>query len=295
MLIAPDIDVLKPGKLTRLAQRFGLLSGADSHFWSWYNPYNFGDWIGPYLYYAITGRRPNFRAIKYARFGSIYMSVGSILHHIHHPGVAVVWGSGVISRSQMFAAPRKICAVRGPLTRERCLELGYECGEIYGDPAILLPDFLKVSSQPNARVGLVPHFVHLDVARKVFGDRPDIKIIDVTRPLWNVAEEIATSEVVVSSSLHGLIVGHSYGRPSLYVDFADAETSLHGDGVKFADYHLAGGISEVPDRVMLTGEETTAWLENMAHQAPMPDLEPLKGPLRASCPYIDKKEGGMAR
>ena len=95
-------------------------------FWSWYGVRNFGDWIGPYLYEAMTGRPPLFcPKERMAQFGCI-MAVGSILRHLVEDDCAIVWGSGIISASDVVRRPRKVLAVRGPLTRRRLLELGHE-------------------------------------------------------------------------------------------------------------------------------------------------------------------------
>ena len=121
-----------------LMQRSGLTNNRNV-YWSHYEPRNFGDWVTPYLYKKLTGLKPLFCQPDLSRRAVTVFGAGSILRHLRSPNKAIIWGSGIISAEDEFAKPRKILAVRGALTRERCLELGVECPEIYGDPAVLLP------------------------------------------------------------------------------------------------------------------------------------------------------------
>ena len=51
----------------------------------------------------------------------------------------IIWGGGVIdNKSSLREKPLKVCAVRGPLTRQYLLEKGNKCPAIYGDPAMLI-------------------------------------------------------------------------------------------------------------------------------------------------------------
>ena len=46
--------ISRPGRLTRLAQNLGLHDSRNM-VWSWTEPLNFGDWIGPFIYDARRG------------------------------------------------------------------------------------------------------------------------------------------------------------------------------------------------------------------------------------------------
>ena len=280
MLAEPTLP--RPGRITRLAQNFRLHDGRNM-VWSWCEPVNFGDWVGPFLFEARTGTKPLHHKLDRKTGGTALVTAGSIMAHIRRADAAIVWGAGIITRADVFERPREIRAVRGPLTRARCLELGYDCPEIYGDPAILLPRHLDLSAIPvTDDLGLVPHFVNLDEATRLFGDRPGIRIIDVRRPLPEVCAEIAACRAIVSSSLHGVIVAQAYGRPAARVTFA---APLKGDGVKFADHYAAFGITDAPEPARLDGSETTAGLLSLAEAAPRPDIDALTDRLAAACPF----------
>ena len=94
---------------------------------------NFGDVLNPILISAITGRRIVNISSRYCRKEHL-MAIGSILDRATNE--TVVWGAGFISQNSVFLSkPKKICAVRGPKTRERLLELGVDCPNVFGDPA----------------------------------------------------------------------------------------------------------------------------------------------------------------
>ena len=85
------------------------------------------------------------------------MAVGSILRNANRN--TIVWGSGFISETSRFrGAPKKIAAVRGPLTGQRLTDLGYENPQIYGDPALLMPRFYSPKVDKQHKIGLVAHY-----------------------------------------------------------------------------------------------------------------------------------------
>ena len=278
------LDVKRPGRVTRVAQDLGLLDRRNM-VWSWpaHEPRNFGDWIGPLIYLARQGRPPLHHKLKKRRRGCAYVTAGSIMGHIRRDDAAVVWGAGVMRRTAHFARPKAIRAVRGPLTRARCLELGYSCPDIYGDPGILLPEILGT---PKIRVshelGIIPHFVNFDEASTRFAGLEGVKIVDVRRPVADVVREILSCEVTVSSSLHGLIASHAYGRPSALISFAHP---LKGDAVKFFDYYLAGDVADPPGPVRVGDDTDVRELMRLARSAPTPQNDRLRQRLQECCPF----------
>ncbi len=245
-------------------------------FWSWYEPRNFGDWIGPYLFEAITGLKPIFCPRNRMDAMGCIMSVGSTLRHLIVDDQVTVWGTGIISSDDVFKRPKKVHAVRGPLTKHRLESLGYECPAIFGDPAILLPKFYQpVQSLKRHSIGLIPHFV--DLERLGFAE--GLHTIDPTRPVPEVIDDISSCEMTFSSSLHGLIVSHAYGVPCIWIRSINP---IHGDDSKFRDYFLSVGLDPEPVAV----EEYT--IQNLAmhkHNVTMPDHNPLLRALEECCPF----------
>ena len=165
--------------------------------------------------------------------------VGSILYASSKN--AIVWGAGIISRYQNIKKPKSVLAVRGPLTRARFLELGYECPEIYGDPALLLPRFYKPKSDKKYELGIIPHYIDYSfVQRKIENVNNNVLVINLFYPVEKVIDEICSCKRIISSSLHGVITSHAYEIPSIWVKFSN---KLAGDDSKFIDYFLSVKLS----------------------------------------------------
>lgn len=251
-------------------------------FWSVYHQPNFGDWIGPYLYIHITGREPWFDLPGSYSLNTIFMAAGSIMKLAREN--CIVWGSGMLTRNTTFPKPAKITAVRGPYTRERCMEMKYDCPEIYGDPGILLPHFYKSKSlSKNFDLGIIPHFRDYNYVKddETISAYDNITVIDVRYPIEQVIDQIVACKCIVSSSLHGLIVANAYHIPAGWVSFGKR---MSGDGVKFLDHYAAFGHIKVEcleDALQYKVPELIHWAES----APIVDVEQLSEKLLAACPF----------
>jgi hypothetical protein len=60
-----------------------------------------------------------------------------------------------------------------------------------------------------------------------------MRLIDVSRPPWEVIRQIGRCRIVLSQSLHGLIVADAFNIPNLWI--APAQHMQGGD-YKFMDY-----------------------------------------------------------
>ena len=241
-------------------------------------PRNFGDWVGPYLYLKMTGRPAVFYSSRAQKMSNGVFSAGSILRRLKSNDRVSVWGSGIISTKDVVARPRQILAVRGPRTRNHLLKCGYDCPEIFGDPAILLPKFLTFDEAPKAGgVGVVPHFVETD--RYQASEIGGVNVIDVRRPVEMVCAEIADKELIFSSSLHGIIVAHAFGVPAVWMA---PSIEIDGDDTKFHDYFESCGVDAVRVGSLLKNVDL---LVHAPSHATLPDHTALIGPLWNSCPW----------
>lgn len=196
---------------------------------------NFGDLLSKYLVEKISNKKVKWvLPFKYKLLGVYkkhYTVIGSILSHVSER--SIVWGSGIIEKNEKVRKATFL-AVRGPKTRERLLDLGYSVPEIYGDPAILTPTFYNPKIDKKHSIGIICHYVdHDDVVNRVVSN--DVKVINLlTNDIESKIDEILSCKSIISSSLHGVIVGQAYGIPSLWVKFSD---KLYGDDIKFQDYY----------------------------------------------------------
>lgn len=246
---------------------------------------NFGDFIGPYLFNQMTGRNPVRKVPSNYSLTTTFMTVGSIMSWCRED--SIVWGSGIVNRKQDFPRPYAVSAVRGPLTRQRFLEQGYECPEVFGDPGLLLPRFYTPRSNAKRyRFGVVPHYVDKDICAELLKCHPEILMIDVFQSIESVIDNICNCDLIVSSSLHGLIVAHAYGKKALWVKFSD---KLWGDDTKFSDYYQSLGFDGdiVPFRIVSSfGIEDLNLLFNEILFNPNKDtVHGLQEGLLASCPF----------
>lgn len=251
----------------------------------WYNrTQNFGDWIGPYLYEKITGVKPVYKVPKNEHIESVTSSVGSIVNLTQRN--SILWGSGIMDKQTFFVKPHKTCAVRGPLTRKRFLEMGYECPEIYGDPALLMPNYFNPFVEKTHTVGIIPHNVDLEEVTATYQNIEGIKVISVLDSVENVIREILSCKMILSSSLHGVILGHAYKIPTAWVHFS---LKLPGDDVKFFDYFLSIKMNEIEGPIDLKSSKALSVekTEEIINKFPQPNSYPLidEDLLLNACPF----------
>ncbi|MEH6407321.1 MAG: polysaccharide pyruvyl transferase family protein [Leeuwenhoekiella sp.] len=194
---------------------------------------NYGDLLSEYIVEKLSGKQVKWvhpRKLKWYKNKKHFFAIGSILgqatKHSH------VWGSGIIEEQQEVA-PATFYAVRGPRTYKRLIELGIDCVEIYGDPAILMPDIYNPEIDKKYKYGWIPHYTDHDVLHKININDSDC-IIDLnTNDVELTTKKILECKYILSSSLHGLIIAHAYGIPAVWIKLSD---HLSGDGIKFVDY-----------------------------------------------------------
>ena len=202
--------------------------------------HNFGDDINVPLLEALTGKHVSL--LKKVKSKDDYLlAIGSIVDSLTTEK-AIIWGSGYLAHDKpLLHLPKKVCAVRGPLTQKKLEEYGVKCPCVYGDPALLLPLIFTPSVKKTYKFGIIPHFHDYDLphVKKFREDHPEVLFIKMENyTSWkDVIAQICSCENIVSSSLHGLIVSDAYGVPNVYVKFSEL---VEGGEFKFKDY--MGGV-----------------------------------------------------
>lgn len=208
---------------------------------------NWGDDINYYFLKEIV-QRPilMYNSISLAiRFKlKNYLVIGSTIDMLCTENTEI-WGAGVIDKNKpLRCKPRKVYAVRGPLTRKKLLEEGVECPEVYGDPALLIPHYYKPKVKKEFLLGFIPHRSNLDriddftIDGVRLSERNDVQVIDLSKyDRWtDIIDQICSCENILSGSLHGLIIAEAYGTPNLWIEFGK---SLIGGHFKFHDFFLS--------------------------------------------------------
>jgi len=249
---------------------------------------NWGDALNPVLIRHISGKEPvlayRMRALNdfplYSRSEPVYSVIGSILKTASAKDNLIVWGSGFMGESdRLVKEPKKILAVRGHLTRDRIVDLGFDCPKVLGDPALLYPQFYKPNSEKQYNLGIIPHYLDRNSPfLERFRSDSNIRIIDICSGINKVVEEIHSCRYIASSSLHGIIVADSYGIPSTWIEFSK---NVPGNGFKFYDYFSS--VCRRDDEPHVIIKDTA--LEDIYDRFYRYDLKINLDQLLAACPF----------
>lgn len=196
-------------------------------------PWEKGENFGDYLSKIIVGKiAKNYGFSKMKESSNKILAVGSILHFARTDDI--IWGSGIngkIALDKLKFTNLDIKALRGPLTQEVLKKMNIHTPDIFGDPALLMPTLfpnLKYTPIKN-KITIIPNLNEYEECLKITP-----KTYNLISPLrhWTfVFKEILSSEIVYTSSLHGLIICEAFKVPvALFKPFG-GETMF-----KYEDY-----------------------------------------------------------
>lgn len=205
------------------------------------------------------------------------MAIGSILGG-RGDFNAVVWGSGIRNFSSVRGLNRKklyqkldIRAVRGPFTRDALRQCGFDCPDVFGDPAILMPMIYQPEKQEKHGVVLITHYL---TPKEKFSNCTGIRRLDIkTNDYEDFIKTICSAEKVVSSSLHGIILAETYGTPAVFL-----RQGIETETLKFFDWYYSTGRYSI---------NVASSLDEAITMEPMtlPDLSEMQKDLLESFPY----------
>ena len=248
---------------------------------------NYGDLLSKYIVEKLSGKPVCWvlpKKIKWYHNKLHYISIGSILQH--STKFSLVWGSGIINE-ELPIRSKKIYAVRGPKTREYLLKNNIACPEIYGDPALLLPELFNPEINKKYEIGIVPHYVDYGNVKKRYINNSSVKVIDLmTNNIEKTTCEILECQSIVSSSLHGVIVAHAYQIPAVCVKFSN---NIFGSGIKFKDYYASVNMPFNQITIEMNNADTECLKKIISGSARIPDINvitTLQNGLIKSCPFI---------
>lgn len=235
--------------------------------------FNLGDALSPWIFEAISGRTPCYAAETDTE--PYICAVGSFLQVVRRN--AIVWGTGLLDSTHTPCPQANYLAVRGPLTSRRILESGGSCPDVYGDPVLLTSRFIAFEHEPE-RIGLIPQWREQD--QRVYAEAyldPRFEVISIAQRLEGFLLQLRRCRVVLSSSLHAIVLAHAFGVPAGWIE----PTSLPlGDGFKFFDYFAGVALGEPP---RVRPASIADFIELSAVLPVLPDFDPDR--LLAACPF----------
>lgn len=222
------MKIIISGETKQTNDEFGKMRKVAAWWSKAPSPGNLGDILTPYMIRKEVGQDP-----FYGGFNSM-LCAGSTIR-LAQSG-ATIWGSGVMRECDGVKPHLKLKAVRGYYTK-MCLERqGQKPPEVMGDPGILMPLFYDKPVEKKHALGFVPHYVDYQFCKLLFQEEfPVTNVLNAN--IEKVIDEIRSYEIVVTSSLHGLVMAEAYDIPYIWVHFEHTGRKLNGDGTKFLDFY----------------------------------------------------------
>lgn len=182
--------------------------------------------------------------------------VGSILDNIVVPvsdntsevksKSCFIVGSGFMSEEKeeerLIKTPI-VKALRGEISKKRMEKLTNSdlSSCILADAGILASHMYPFDKTKKYKVGIIPHYIdkNSEALNNIKLEKYNYKIIDIFIPPKEVLNEIMQCEVILSSSLHGLIFADSYFIPNRHIILGD---KICGGDYKYRDYYSSYNI-----------------------------------------------------
>lgn len=193
-------------------------------YW-WNGVGNLGDLLTLTLFTAM-GQDVEWAAPEEAE----WVGVGSVLQHAPSWAGKTVWGSGIGNPKEFVPdlSEANVLALRGMLTRDF---VGSKV-ETLGDPGLLVSDYF--TPKPQDYTAVVPHYLDWRRTRELY---PEHHFVDVRGNPLAAIDVIAGADLIISSSLHGIVLADAFGIPRKW----DPAEYTQGGGFKFRDYFSVVG------------------------------------------------------
>ena len=192
---------------------------------------NFGDLLGPIITKEILLKR-NIKG-KFIQNNIKFLTIGSIIHFANDNDH--IWGSGINGKvkSNLTFNNLNIHSVRGPLTKDILTKKGLKVPEIYGDPGILFGYFFPEykNLKKKRKYLFIPNYNDKNFYKNNLG----IKVTLPIYPLKIILKDIAESEIIITSSLHGIVLADSLDIDCIILK------SYSEDQFKYKDYLFGTG------------------------------------------------------
>ena len=186
----------------------------------------------------------------------------------------------MIEEQKPFRSPHTFDAVRGKHTAALIKNQPIKA---LGDPGLLsgmlLPD---KPQQKHYRVGIVPHYVDQKHPAVIeFLKQPGVTFIDIFSETMDFLEQVARCEIILSSSLHGLIIADALGIPNGWLKLSER---VRGNDFKFADYYSVFGLEAMQPHPF-SAHTKVEDLSDLREHYQRPGIETIKKNLYEAFPF----------
>jgi hypothetical protein len=235
--------------INSFSRRFSPINRSEISIF-WHRSINFGDVLSKYIGEKLSKKHTTIPSNPEKEYH--YMVTGSLLSLT--TSKSILWGVGIASlKDEIRSLPHAVPMVRGKYSKQLLEKYGIDGPITLGDPGYIMSRlYAPQHVRKSYKLGVIPHWVDYDLACHIFSENRDIKVINLLNEnIEEVIDDILSCMKCISSSLHGLIVSHSYGIPCLHVEFTDSilrtglkKYNIQGDGIKFLDYFSSVDIQE---------------------------------------------------
>ncbi|NSW52538.1 MAG: polysaccharide pyruvyl transferase family protein [Anaerolineae bacterium] len=220
-------------RATRLVEKIKALYYQNGINTFWFNAeINAGDLITPFLL-----KNYGFTPLLMDPKESQALVCGSLLQRVDESYRGYVLGTGFLHDGPDVNLPHAhILAVRGVLTRNR---IHASMDTPLGDPGLLMCRFASKQSNPRHAAGFIPHFSDKnDPGIQQWLDRhqENVLSIDIQQHPRAVVRQMQQCNIIVSSSLHGVIFAHALNIPAVWFELPQKSGDRE---YKFTDYFSA--------------------------------------------------------
>jgi len=212
----------------------------------WLSDQNAGDYLSR-IVVTKAARHLGLKSMRHSEGIGRLLAIGSILHYARDGDV--IWGTGVNGKVKMDKhrfTQLDVRMVRGPLTRKFLTDRGISVEPLYGDPALLLPYLCPEYTRAPVpgKIILIPNINDLPFCNDIHPN--SVQLISPMMHWKSMLAEILTSELVITSSLHGIVLSEAFGVPVRFVMPVGGETLF-----KYRDYYQGTGrdILDVPKAI----------------------------------------------
>ena len=221
---------------------------------------NAGDELSPLIVERVSGRKVIYSAPETCHLVAIG-SLAEVALRADRDWPVRLWGSGFIGDGPTLDYRHHqvlVDALRGPYSATR---LGVDDVPL-GDPGLLANLLLEGPMRKVRPIGIVPGYNELDLPIIEVWRSASDAVISPHLPPAEFIDAIAECDLILSSSLHGLVIADGLGIPNAWVEVSDR---VAGRGFKFRDHLRSLGRPEDSQRLPMPDDMSQLRIDDLVN------------------------------